>query len=716
MKQKVSFCYLHALPDNGGKIYFFSVLTLALASLFLGSCTREEITAPSASAKETAVLLKLSGMNTNLSVTRAVSPDNETTINTVDVLIFACDSITDHDPDYVKTVQATRLTDSTYVVMVEKDKMVLLVAFANLRDLLPDDIPVGAPSTDVQELMVTKATDYLPNTASAMPAHFGYSEPGNIIATEDASRKVNRIPLFARVDVLSEADPKNFTLTDVYLYKYNTIGSFVWMRGVPDVPSSSSLSDTPLHYTKTPIYLYESRNVDSLFVAEYNSDSPKPADERTCLVIGGKYNESADTTYYRLDFVNKKGYVWYNIIRNHKYTFTLTGATSAGYDTPDEAWASPATNIDYDVLTWDDADYEAVVYDGVHHLAVSNANMKVRLEDSVRTIRVATDADAWSIKAVNEDGSDCDWILGLTPTSGTTTTGTDVRFTTDSAMIMHRSAYLQVTAGNLKYKMPIEKGVFWAQSNIVMKDGKLTFAATAADNAEIPADVQGLFFRWGSLMGINGAPLISLSTPYTSANVVFIPPGYSGASPTDDVTLLPWNPQGDDLLCYDDDKDKGYLQAAYDVSAGVGDVCAYISDRGWVEGRWRLPTYSEMYYVFIGNEEKDNYSILSADPPTPIASDGTDRVGSGQFRGTTTANADYLTGKMPPHVVFFPASGYLYQAAMIWYFTLSSEYLTSDIHINEVKFSLPRSGFAGIVSIEGDSYFHGATIRCVRDI
>jgi hypothetical protein len=689
------------------------LLALASAVLF-GSCDREVITEDET---QTAVLFRVNA-ETNAASTRVVGITNETTIHTVDVLLF-------QDGGYVRTVRGTHIDDSSFIAMIEEGETFDAEVLVNARDLIPATLSEGAAKADVLASLLTKASDYLPNTASSIPA---WGEVKNLTATKGASFGVDLLRMMARVDVvLSETAASKFTITDVYLYKYNTVGSVVpsaldTEATTPTVPSSSTLSATALHYESSPIYLYESKITTA-------ANTPAAYRERTCLVVGGTYE--GKKTYYRMDFV-KKGDTdtWYDVLRNHKYTFTVTDVTGAGDDTPDDAWKDVAVNVQFDVLEWSTDSYGDIVLNGVQYLSVSPSSFDLYSDSSVQTLRISTNVKSWSIQLVdNIDTEDSLWIKSVTPIQGATTDGTDVSFQvtklnedvdTVKNFVRIRTGYLLITAGMLQYKVSVTQSPHFAYSNVVLKDGKLTFAATAADNAEIPADVQGLYFLWGSLMGINMLP----SHPYTAANVVFIPPGYSGATPTDNLYSIPWNPQGDDLVYYDDNigsSQFGYMRAAYDVSAGVGDVCAFISDKGWVKGRWRLPTMKEMCYVFMGDEEKDNYSILSADIPTPTANDGTNRIGSGQFRGTTTTNADYLTGKMPPHVVFFPASGYMYISSSLSYFARSSEYLTSNItnmstriSHTEVKFILPGSESGGIVSTEGGSGFNGATIRCLR--
>lgn len=186
----------------------------------------------------------------------------------------------------------------------------------------------------------------------------------------------------------------------------------------------------------------------------------------------------------------------------------------------------------------------------------------------------------------------------------------------------------------------------FAKSNIVMYvdaatgNKILTFAETTDDHTVnksvtpkaggtytvpmIPANAQGLHFRWGSLVGVTGdgtegAAFNSTidetvsATPINSS-VVFWPAEYRASSnwptgtwiydrSTTGVRQVPYatstdidaNPTSgeagygmDAFLNWGDDE-KGYKKAE-----AKGDICRYISDMGWTTERWRMPTTAEI--------------------------------------------------------------------------------------------------------------------------
>ena len=104
----------------------------------------------------------------------------------------------------------------------------------------------------------------------------------------------------------------------------------------------------------------------------------KNKDQRTCLVIGGYYNNSDKETYYRVDFMRTEQDAskhettkYLDVLRNHRYRFNITKIGGPGTDTPEEALTTEPVNIAYDVIVWDEAKIDKIVYDGQYYLSVS---------------------------------------------------------------------------------------------------------------------------------------------------------------------------------------------------------------------------------------------------------------------------------------------------------------------------------------------------------
>lgn len=252
------------------------------------------------------------------------------------------------------------------------------------------------------------------------------------------------------------------------------------------------------------------------------------------------------------------------------------------------------------------------------------------LDGGTYTFTVKSNA-AWRIKAITQDidddavpsllnnGSGDNLVVGTTG-GPDTATGKEISFTlindTDEEGY---TGIINVTFESiddmfLDVTIPLEI-VFgeWARSNIVWMPsddletypdgGYLTFAVTPRDNiTKIPANSQGLFFKWGSLVAISPASFSTQTNaylPYTagkfpSGHIVYSPTGiynytYSTIPYVDDVNA----PFHNNTQTEDDFDSYGAEGNGFDETVGKGDICRFVTAKGWVKGKWRLPTAQE---------------------------------------------------------------------------------------------------------------------------
>jgi hypothetical protein len=149
------------------------------------------------------------------------------------------------------------------------------------------------------------------------------------------------------------------------------------------------------------------------------------------------------------------------------------------------------------------------------------------------------------------------------------------------------------------------KKCVWSRSNIYWDGGKLTFVTDPNDLSK--QGYQGVFFKWGSLVGISPAQTNG-SDAYSSSTPVYIPI-YVKAAPTSSSWVRNASHGYTDLP---------YLDASYSSAGTVtwgtdnrlaidaaqntdamyeslrGDICQYLSKTGAVTGSYRLPTYNEI--------------------------------------------------------------------------------------------------------------------------
>lgn len=248
--------------------------------------------------------------------------------------------------------------------------------------------------------------------------------------------------------------------------------------------------------------------------------------------------------------------------------------------------------------------------------------------------------------------------------------------------------------------------VIWAGSNIYWNGSKLTFDETVI-NAEANSDLkQGVYFRWGSLIGMpaNGDPCPSM----------YYIPTYNASSPKsstwsykaltssifcfDDMDIVSYGGSGDINLYIGDTylNDAARNTDAF-YQASKGDICQYLSKTGAVSGNWRMPTTKEF-------KEEINY--------TTTGSYG--NITSTAINGTTNINS-YKTYTFPYGSTRFPASGArkaggeLDSRGVIGFYWTSSAYcgLTQSLDIN---FTLTYVHVRSTMNRK-----QAFTVRCVRD-
>ena len=297
---------------------------------------------------------------------------------------------------------------------------------------------------------------------------------------------INMKRMLARIDIRNSAS--NFTVEEVYLANYNTIGYIApaWDADgklkdpVPDAPNlpadggkKTEEGDAILYSVggntsyNGEIYTFEApAAVDAGGVGQDGALSRK---EAVCLIVKGKIG-SGKSTFYRVDFT-KTGETgeeveYLSLKRNYKYIITVTEASGIGYESFSEALASYTvmSNLKFRVIHYDREKVKDVVYNGQYMLGVGESEICVtQHQNNGYSINVFTDhPSGW--KATVTEGSD--W-LGF---SGGTATASGVA-NEDTQLLLRipyyhngiigttRTATVTLTAGRLTYDIKVTQGV-----------------------------------------------------------------------------------------------------------------------------------------------------------------------------------------------------------------------------------------------------------------
>lgn len=244
-----------------------------------------------------------------------------------------------------------------------------------------------------------------------------------------------------------------------------------------------------------------------------------------------------------------------------------------------------------------------------------------------------------------------------------------------------------------------------AGSNIYWDGNKLTFDdIPSSDGIRTPNEQkQGVFFKFGSLIAI-GASYHKDQWNVHSHNAQILDPTASDLKWVNNITFEEIKPI---TIKKGSDSNKGQYLTNPDVhnpSAKVGDICKYLTEKGWAPGaekgvKWRMPTYKDF---------DSQIFVFSGDDWTPLQLPANTLMYHGQY--------SIPTGVYSPSTnIFIPASGARKEGVM----QLPKNY--GDYWINSVE----RNGaWAYYFRKVSDRKFLNLTldldaalgVRCVRDI
>ena len=227
----------------------------------------------------------------------------------------------------------------------------------------------------------------------------------------------------------------------------------------------------------------------------------------------------------------------------------------------------------------------------------------------------------------------------------------------------------------------------FARSNVVWDaaNNRLTFATTPEENTTVaPANAQGVFFKWGSLVAVSP---VSSSNAFAPSQILFSARGATYSvweDPTNGIPYLdqanysmpPFDSNDPDEDDFDGFDDGSGLRLGYNDNTDRGDICRYITAQGWVSGgeRWRLPKASEynelmaelnsVRYPTSGGFSYIGYLTPSTPGYDAAWDNGYWQVPSGRWFGSG-ATADAATGEQATKVpgtnsVYFPVGGHRY--------------------------------------------------------
>lgn len=481
------------------RLQMLCILCLAVAGL-LGSCVAEPVGDTGLSGdgegkQEVRLKLQVPGLSKSRANdgTRAVNESVESTVNDLYILVFKNKTGKETDDTFEYYAKAEKAGDAeNWSAMLQaQDYAQNFIVVANAEgtadEMLVDaieGIQKGATKTTVKQtlqvvLTTTEKTsgfnaadtdNHSPFTMCGQTAPTVIKAGGNNVLT------VNLYRIMARVQVYfgdkAGSGVSKFVAETVRLCNFNDRAQVIpeelgMVVTKPSIPNGTNRCRGNAVYPVTGNKLQCSAY---LFETAQPEDTEEDAHlNRPCLIIGGKYDGSQKTTYYRVDLKKDKEYL--DVLRNHSYEVTVTGVGSAGHGSDDDALAAKAENdISTDIIVWDETEVGNIDFEGNNYLGVGTMEFTVGRNGATTEhplTQKLTSNQAWTATLLTEDGTGTpDWIR-FEQTQNNTASGDggantqDVSFIVDAkpaGVTADRTAIMRFTAGKLQVDAKVVQG------------------------------------------------------------------------------------------------------------------------------------------------------------------------------------------------------------------------------------------------------------------
>uniref|UniRef100_S0DG50 Uncharacterized protein n=1 Tax=termite gut metagenome TaxID=433724 RepID=S0DG50_9ZZZZ len=512
-----------------------ATLLLLIGAVIFNSCITDPVS-PDPVRDESVVTFRINVPGGAQPATRALTYPDEYAVKTADILVFRSGRYVYTSPGVI-TSAPTAPNNSTSAIMTFRASMVInpapcdLMVVANAREIIADaysgGIPKETPQSDVEKalLMTMPTGGWIHDTADADYRHmpmWAYMTGQTIdehYCDNSSQHTINLTRMVAKVDVrlapalvnASDVAQSKFQLHSVRVYNFAnkgrlipyTDGAYDWNAmtdanlhentapSLPqNYPAAGTFSDgeneymdysvtynavsNPWQYLTGEIYLFEAHKG----VVPASGDGSYM--QNPCIVVGGNFEGSASTTYYRIDFAQKNvqtgSATYMPVLRNNSYTVTVTGVTGPGHETPEEAYKSIPVNIEASVVNWAGNDITTVMTDGKYLLGVSQTFYELSGEartsaDTDNRLTVVTNhqngwnATVWADEAGTvalplDAVSERPWLrLFQSSGNGNYPTGNEIYFDMDAiGALSDRTAYIHVKAGSLALVVKVVQG------------------------------------------------------------------------------------------------------------------------------------------------------------------------------------------------------------------------------------------------------------------
>ena len=461
--------------------------------------------------------LQVPALETSL---RQLNADQEKQINSVQVLVFNTEGITDESQETLEDVALVKsfATGTDGITRIRcglkaTAKKMRIVCIANynvnadsfkgktkqlLFESMKKDFTAAWPTDGTLFIPMWGESDKQPISRTTKFNSCEASTANNVNTTKDGN--IHLVRALARIDVGVNFDEKNvkdeeakggdFKIKSVRVYRY---AQSMYVTGTQaltfrmDGNTREPLPHTPA--TMTPAndnnpLVFEAKTADdakgyvrNIYIPEI-SNQGKDWNARTCLVIGGDYNNSGKVTYYRVDFITRdikspKDIITkqLDVLRNHRYRFNITKVAGPGTEKPEEALTTEPVNLTCDVTVWDEGKIDKIVYDGQYYLSVSKDKFHFGKDATSENYKIRTNwPDGYKIvdengkvwaKSATEATNNKQWVYFTAPDGQTFAVDKDMTSTLNvlangtgkERVIPYKKLFVQ--AGRIKWPLQI---------------------------------------------------------------------------------------------------------------------------------------------------------------------------------------------------------------------------------------------------------------------
>ena len=349
------------------KYFYLYTAVILLISGFICSCSTQNEEIETKTERE--VVFVFDSESIESSETRSLTDAEEVKVEEVDVLLFSSSgnyvgyaagydwnyNLSSNSGTFKAYVQTG--TNLTFVIVTNARAEVIAATKTTLSAFVSS---LMVSSTNEWPANINGSSDFrlipMYGKITGQTVSETYTEiPNNV------SESIYLIRMLARIDVskaatISESD---FELTSASIFQRNDKGFVAYNSLDANNNVTSTNIPTSAVKTKLPNLAYNiTSSVLTNSIYTFESKGINDRTKATAIVVGGKYDSSLETTFYRIDIPPAtppaSGFLSGDILRNHIYNIEIQGVTGPGFETEEDAYDKLNVNLKTKVTKWVD--------------------------------------------------------------------------------------------------------------------------------------------------------------------------------------------------------------------------------------------------------------------------------------------------------------------------------------------------------------------------